>query len=422
LINRIKRAVKKQQIYSQATILFIATSFGNIFNLLYHLFMVRKLSPEDYGVLNTLFACIIFFAMPTGNIQITLTRFVARYHGMRSKSAIVGLLKGIAKRILFLSAAIAVLIFISAGSIANYFHIDNIMYIYSMAAVVATSLFLPVTMAGLQGLQHFLSLGISTICMNIGKLLLAIVFILLGFGVTGALNSLTIGTLIGAVIALVILKSSIRKLDFEDNESVKVDFKEIYLYILPVSFATLAFVMLTHLDLILVKHFFTPLEAGYYSIAQVIGKIVLFLPAAVCMVMLPKVANSHAKEEETISHLKHSTLYVVALVIFAASIVVIFPEFMLRIFTGKSYPQCHSLVRLFALSMGLFAICFNFLLYYLSLNRIKLMIPFFVVLILEAVLIYFWHNSLNQILGIVIGAAFSLLLANIVIIKKFLVN
>ncbi|MDP8216694.1 MAG: oligosaccharide flippase family protein [Candidatus Kaelpia imicola] len=418
MINKIKVVFKKQQLYSQATILFLAASVGNFFSLLYHLFMVRALSPQDYGVMSTLFACIMFFAMPTGNLQITLTRFVARYHGMGSKSAIVRLLKGISGRIFILGAIIAAVIFVGARSIAGYLHIDNLMPVYSMAGVVMASLLLPVTMAGLQGLQHFLSLGLSMICMNVGKLILAVAFVLLGFGVTGALNSLTAGVLIGAVIAFAILKSSIRKIDFEKDTNVDVSFKEIYLYILPVSLAMLSFVMLTHLDLILVKHFFTPLEAGYYSIAQMIGKMVLFLPAAICMVMLPKVANSHAKEEETIHHLKHSTLYIVVLVIFAASVIIIFPELMVKLFTGKVYPQCYNLVRLFAVSMGFFAICFNFLLYYLSLNRIKFMIPFLIVLVLEAGLIYFWHNSLSQILGIVIAAAFVLFLANVVIIKK----
>jgi len=368
--------------------------------------------------MSTLFACIMFFAMPTGNLQITLTRFVARYHGMGSKSAIVKLLKGISGRIFILGIIITIIIFIGAKSIANYLHIDNLTPVYSMAGVVVASLLLPVTMAGLQGLQHFLSLGISMICMNLGKLILAVIFIILGFGVTGALNSLTAGTLIGAVIAFAILKTSIRKMDSKEDTNVEVDLREIYLYILPVSFATLSFVMLTHLDLILVKHFFSPLEAGHYAIAQMIGKMVLFLPSAICMVMLPKVANSHAKEEETINHLKHSTLYIVALVVSAASVIIIFPEFMVRLFTGKNYPQCYNLVRLFAISMGLFAICFNFLLYYLSLNRVKYMIPFLIILIVEAGLIYFWHNSLSQILWVVISAAFLLFSVNMVIIKK----
>ncbi len=418
MINKIKEILKKQQLYSQATILFLAASLGNIFSLLYHLFMVRALSPQDYGVMSTLFACIMFFAMPTGNLQITLTRFVARYHGMGSKSAIVRLLKGVSGRIFILGAIITAVIFLGAKSIANYLHIDNLMPVYSMAGVVVASLLLPVTMAGLQGLQHFFSLGLSMICMNLGKLILAVLFVALGFGVTGALNSLAAGTFIGAVIAFAILKISIRKIDSKEDTNIDVSFKEIYLYILPVSFATLSFVMLTHLDLILVKHFFSPLEAGYYSIAQMIGKMVLFLPSAICMVMLPKVANSHAKEEETINHLKHSTLYIVALVVSAASVIIVFPEFMIKLFTGKDYPQCYNLVRLFAISMGLFAICFNFLLYYLSLNRLKLMAPFLIALVLEAGLIYFWHNSLSQILWIVISTASLLFLANIVIIRK----
>ncbi|HEO63673.1 MAG TPA: hypothetical protein ENN78_00180, partial [Candidatus Omnitrophica bacterium] len=130
----IKKAVsifRTHKIYSQATILFLAISLGNIFSLLFHVFMARALRTEDYGILNTLFACIMFFAMPTGNLQITLTRFVAHYCGIGSKNAVLRLLKGISGRILILSCAISLVILLAARLIGNYLHIPNIMPIYS---------------------------------------------------------------------------------------------------------------------------------------------------------------------------------------------------------------------------------------------------------------------------------------------------
>ncbi|MDD5613882.1 MAG: oligosaccharide flippase family protein [Candidatus Omnitrophica bacterium] len=417
----IKKAVsifRTHKIYSQATILFLVVSLGNVFSLLFHVFMARALSPEDYGILNTLFACILFFAMPTGNLQITLTRFVAHYCGMGSKSAVLRLLKGISGRILVLSCAISVSILLAAKLIGNYLHIPNLMPIYSIAGVVLTSIMMPVPLAGLQGLQNFNALGISMACMNIVKLLFAVIFIKIGFGVTGALNSITASNLLCLIFAVQILGKNFKDLKAEENYSLNVNFKEIYLYILPVSLATLSFVILTHVDLILVKHFFIPIEAGYYSIAQTVGKMVLFAPMAVCMVMFPKVANSHAKKEETLSYLKHSTLYIVALVILAASVLFFFPEMLLKLLTGKVYIQCLPLIRRYAFSMGLFAISFNFLLYFLSLNKTKYLMPFLAALLIETAIIYFWHSSLVQILNVVIAVSLGLLAVNIVIIKK----
>ena len=418
MIKKILGTIKNHKIYADATVLFIATSLGNVFSLLFHLFMVRALTPEEYGVLNTLFACIMFFAMPTGNLQITITRFVARYHGMGSKEAVYKLLKGMASRILILGCVIAVLIFFAAKPIAGFFRISNITPIYSMAGVVVISLLMPIPLAGLHGLQRFLSLGLAMISMNLIKLILAVLLVWWGFGVSGALNSLTIASLLCVLIALPILKYSMAKINFPEEHKVEVNFKEIYLYIFPVSLAILSFVLLTNLDIILVKHFFHPLDAGYYSIAQVNGKMVLFLPGAICMVMFPKVANSHAKKEGTISYLKHSSLYIIALVAVGSLVVFMFPQTLLKIFTGKVYPECYPLVRRFAISMGFFAISFNFLLYYLSLNKIKFIMPFLILLLVEGVMIYFWHSSLVQILDILIGISVSLFLINLIVVKK----
>ena len=56
--------------------------------------------------------------------------------------------------------------------------------------------------------------------------------------------------------------------------------------------------VLTNIDLILVKHFFTPIEAGYYSIAQMVGKIILILPIPIVTVMFPKLSSLDGREEK----------------------------------------------------------------------------------------------------------------------------
>lgn len=412
------QVIKREKLYREATILFIAISFSNLCNLLYHLFMVRALSPQDYGILNTLFACILFFAMPTGNIQVTLTKFIAHYHGLGCKGCINEVLKGMSLRILFIGGLIWVIMFSFSPEIASFFKIDKLGPIYAMAGVVVSSLLFPIPSGGLQGLQRFWALGSTLIITNVIKLILAILLVVWGFGVTGALNSLTLSYILGILIAYPILWRNLRKLDLPEDKGEVVNFKQIYIYVLPVSLATLSFVLLTNLDLIYVKHYFSPLEAGHYSIAQVVGKIVLFLPSAIGMVMFPKVANSYAQDKETFSYFKHASFYIIALVLSSAFLILLLPELVIKIFTGKDYPQCIPLVRRFAMSMGAFAISFNFLLYYLSLNKVKYLAPFLIFLGIEGVLLYFWHRNLIQILNLVIVVAFSLLLINFFLIKK----
>jgi len=418
LIAKLIKNFQNHEIYRQGSVLFLATGIGNVFNMLYHIVMVRKLPPEEYGVLNTLFACILFFALPTGNIQITLTKFIARYHGLESKFAIKKILKGMFIRIFILALVIGGVTVLLAPRIVIFLKLHDIKPVLYMAGVVSASLIMPLPMAGLHGLQKFLSLGLALISTHFSKLILAIVFIYLGWGVNGALNSVTISNLLGITIAYPVLSRSLKGLNYENENILEVNFKDIYLYILPVSLSTLTFMLLTNLDVILVKHFFHPLQAGYYSIAQVIGRIILFLPVGICMVMFPKVAYSQARNEDTLEHFKHSIIYISLLVIGGSLFIFSFPTLVLKIFTGKIYIQCLPLIKRFAISMGLFSLSFSFLLYYISTSHWRYIFPFLIFPPLEAVMISVWHSTLTEVLDIVIFLAFLLLIVNILIFRR----
>ncbi len=60
--------------------MFFGVGLFNVFNLLYHFFMVRNLSPKDYGHLNTLMAFFMLFSVPSSTIQTTVTKFVSKLY------------------------------------------------------------------------------------------------------------------------------------------------------------------------------------------------------------------------------------------------------------------------------------------------------------------------------------------------------
>ena len=122
---------------------------------------------------------------------------------------------------------------------------------------------------------------------------------------------------------------------------------EVYHYFLPVGITLLCFMILTNVDLILVKHFFTPIEAGYYSIAQMVGKIILFLPIPVVMVMFPKLVchcRGQGQAQESLSILKQSLMIALLFSALGRSFVgFLFPSLIIRILSGKVYPECISI-------------------------------------------------------------------------------
>ncbi|HQP92037.1 MAG TPA: oligosaccharide flippase family protein, partial [Candidatus Omnitrophota bacterium] len=171
---------------------------------------------------------------------------------------------------------------------------------------------------------------------------------------------------------------------------------------IPVGLSTLCFFLLTNTDIILVKHFFSPADAGYYSVAQTIGKIVLFVPGAIGVVMFPKIVETHSKKMNTLVVLKKCLWAVGFLSGFAFLLSLLFPNIILNILTGHSQPEAVSLVKYFALSMTFFALVNILMIYHLSLHNMKFIYFMLFVSLLQLTAISLLHSSLEQVLIIMV--------------------
>lgn len=54
----------------------------------------------------------------------------------------------------------------------------------------------------------------------------------------------------------------------------------------------MAILIPTSADVVIVRHFFSPFDAGLYTAASILGRIVLFLPMAVSLVLFPKFVHN----------------------------------------------------------------------------------------------------------------------------------
>ena len=73
----------RDELVRHAGLIFIGNSLFNLFNLLYHLFMVRALTPVEYGHLNAVIALFTIISVPATTVQTTVTRFVYSFQVQR---------------------------------------------------------------------------------------------------------------------------------------------------------------------------------------------------------------------------------------------------------------------------------------------------------------------------------------------------
>ncbi len=374
-------------------IVFIGTSLANFFNLLYQLFIAHRLSPQDFAAFNTLLSIFVLFSAPFSTLQTAVVKYSSELNAKNQLVSVRNLLSALFKKTIIL-AALTFLIF----SLLSLYILDNLK-IHSfvlgqiLSGLLAISWITPVILGGLQGMELFGYFISALLIPGILKLSLAIVFILSGFNIAGALGALLAATFFGLAIGGAGLKKFLSLRPRQDG----INFREIFFYLLPVAISLFCFMGLVNLDMVLVRYFFSPQASGIYALAQMLGKIFLFLPAAAAIVLLPKASGLNAKNLDTLPTLQRSLCFTAALCFGAALFYNVVPGLVLRILTGKAIPESISLGRLFSLSMSCFSLVYIFITYFLSVKDLRFIKYLALSTILQSLAIVFVHKNLVQI-------------------------
>lgn len=394
---------------------FLGTSLTNVFNLLYQLLIAHRLSPPDFAAFNSLLSIFMLVSSPLSTLHTTIVKYTSELNAQEQAEKVRFLLSRILRKALILSFITFFIFYFASSFIMKELKIPSISAVYILSILLALSWVIPVFSGGLQGLELFKWLMSSSVISGAIKLLFAFVFIFLGFNIAGALGALLISILIGIAISFFPLKNFL----FSKAISGKINLKEIFFYLFPVAISSFCFIALVSFDMVMVKYYFLPRDSGTYSLAQMVGKIFLFLPGAITIVMFPKVSGLDAKKMDTTQTLRESILYASILSLAAVLFYNIFPSFVLKTLTGKVFPESIILGRLFSISMSFFTLVYIFINYFLSKKDLRFIKYLFLSVILQFSAIAFFHKNLIQIQLILCTNAL-LLLINQLVLSDFI--
>jgi len=371
-------------------IVFAGTSLVNLLNLLYQLLIAHRLSAFEFAAFNSLLSIFMIISSPLGTLQIAVAKYSAEFNAHNQLSKLRFFLSDLFKKTSVLAISTLLIFWFSSVYIMNSLKISSATSGYILAVLLASTCLAPVFAGGVQGLELFGWLSSVSVITGVLKLVLAFVFVLLGYNIAGALGALLASSLIGLVIYYFPLRRYI------SLEAIKEDirYKEIFIYLFPVGITYFCFMNLVNFDMVMVKYFFSPQDSGIYSLAQMVGKIFLFLPGAIGIVMFPKISGLNAKNMDTLSILRKSIMYVFGLCILSVLFYNSFPYLVLKILTGKAYPESIMLGRMFSISMTFFSLLYILLMYFLSVKDLRFIkyLVFFTALQFLAIVLF--HKNL----------------------------
>jgi O-antigen/teichoic acid export membrane protein len=182
----------------------------------------------------------------------------------------------------------------------------------------------------------------------------------------------------------------------------------------------LSITSLTTIDVIVAKAAFSDHDAGLYGSASLIGRVILYLPAAIVLVLLPKVSAREAAGRESYDVLAKSLLVTGGFCAAATVMYAVAPKLLVFIAFGSSFEDSAGLLWMFALAMSGFAILNVLLTYHLARGDYRLSILLLIGAIGQLALFSVYHGSAEQLLAIDIAVAFTLVALHEVFVMRTL--
>ena len=130
----------------------------------------------------------------------------------------------------------------------------------------------------------------------------------------------------------------------------------------------LAITALTTADVIVAKAVFDDHDAGIYGSASLVGRVILYLPAAIVTVLLPKVSARTTRGEATGDILAASLGVTLAASALLTLVYAAVPDLVVRLAFGSAYEDASSLLYLFGIAMSGYALLNVLLIYHLARN------------------------------------------------------
>ncbi|MEQ8833916.1 MAG: hypothetical protein RIB67_05655 [Miltoncostaeaceae bacterium] len=321
-----------------------ATILSNALLFALSLIAARWLVPEEYGVVAAMLAIVLMLSIPGFALQVAMAREIAAVppgcagavvRRRTRQSAVAGAVMG----------AIALALAPVAGDLLQL----PTVWPYALTVVAfAPLMVLSVLRGTMQGRRDYTDLGANLVVEATGRLVCALAALGAGAGATGV----TAAPLAGIIVAGVSAVPAVREAWRSDGD---LTIPRLPPDILPTLVHFGGFTLLVSADLVIAKAAFTPVVAGEYAAAAFVGKVLLLLPVAVALVLVPEVSARRRRGAPTLGLLGQGQALALAgalPVIIACGVA---PGVVAAVTVGPGYEAAESLFLPYSIAAALFA-------------------------------------------------------------------
>lgn len=247
--------------------------FGRLVNVVLGLLLItilaRLLNPDGYGLLYLTVSVLgIIQVLADLGLKSSNSKYISEYKE-KDHSQIYPIIRTTFVMLLVLLFLSSISIFISRAHMADLLGEPQLedLLIVGIVYILSHSLFSFIRKS-LQGLEDIGGTAILAIVQSVTKFILALSFVVGGFGVIGALTGYALSGLIGFLLGIVLLYRNHYEIFRAATELESGLRRRIIEYSIPVTVTTVGRKLDTRFDTILIGFFLNPTAVGFYTVAK----------------------------------------------------------------------------------------------------------------------------------------------------------
>lgn len=292
LVSRIRTLLRAPAV-RQTVVLGAAMVVAGGMDYAVNVMVGRWLRPVEYGIFVSVTALVQVLVLLSIALRMVVGFYTAEVNAEGGSASRVGAFMYQAWRWAWRWGLLAAALMVGLSPLlARLLRLPNSWPLLAASLMVLMLFIRETTYGALQGVQSFGGLGLVQVAQAFLRIALAAALIALGLRAAGAIFAQPLSCAIGLLPAMWWLRPYFKRR--EPGLERRVSWQ----YSAHTFFGLAVFGVLTNLDPLFVKHFFSPQVAGNYGPVVTLAKISLFLPWAIGIILVPKVMQRRAAGQD----------------------------------------------------------------------------------------------------------------------------
>lgn len=350
-------------------IILIGTIIFRIGGYIYVVLTQSLLGIEGYGMLSLVMSFQwILILIAVAGLPPAIAKYVSEYLAKDDKYMVKQVIKTSFKIMLIMSLIFTTVFFFLAKPLANIFNggPEVVILFQAVSFIAPFSVILGLFRGVFQGYQRMTDIMITRAVEQIFMIGMAVVFILAGFYVLGAVIGTLIGFAIASTSALLIFRfyiwdglKDVKKPENPENEYKLA--KKLLIFSSPIIITGLAELTLFQTGNFIIPLYMSFTSLGYYNIASPIARLPLIISSSVAVALLPAASEALALNGKSLvkRYVIHSYRYLLIVLLPTCAVVIILGQPIMHLLFPKAslaYSFVGTALSILVIGMAFFSI------------------------------------------------------------------